>query len=78
MLSLVVVELIVVWLVCSFGVSGQLQSIGFAMSSSVVGIGCGCFVLNDGIKVTYIRAFEPNYSDSRTPEEMERIQHSLE
>jgi hypothetical protein len=71
MSTLLVVEMVGVWLVCSFGVPG-LEKIGFAMSSAVVALGLGCFVLNDMIKVAYIRLFEPTYTDNKTPEELER------
>jgi hypothetical protein len=71
MSTLLVVEMVGVWLVCSFGVPG-LEKIGFAMSSAVVALGLGCFVLNDLIKVAYIRLFDPTYTNSKTPEELAR------
>jgi len=67
MLGLIVVELVAVWLVCSLG-APEFDKIGFAMSSAVVGIGFGCFVINDAIKVAYIRTFEKSYIDAGTPE----------
>jgi len=71
MLSLVLLEEVAVWLVCSLGVP-ELPKIGFAMASAVVGIGFGCFILNDTIKVLYIRLCEKSYLDALTPEEHDR------
>ncbi len=59
--SLVLLEMVAVWLVCSLGAPG-LPKLGFAMASAIMGISIGCFVINDAIKVLWIKAFEHDYA----------------
>src|SRR5690606_35726221 len=67
MLGIVIVEMIAVWLVCALGVPG-LPAIGWAWSTSVLALGIGCFVINDAIKVAYIRTFERDMIERKNME----------
>jgi H+-transporting ATPase len=60
MVSIVVIETILVWIVCAVGVPG-FDGIGWGYSSMVIGLGAACFVFNDIIKTLYIRYFEKGY-----------------